>query len=38
MDSQALDLIKRLLVFNPKQRLTVEEALNHPYLEDFHDD
>jgi len=32
----ALDLIRKLLVFNPKNRLTVEEALEHPYLKDFH--
>lgn len=36
MDEQALDLIRRMLVFNPKNRLSVEEALNHPYLKDFH--
>lgn len=36
MDEQALDLIKRMLVFNPKNRITVEEALAHPFLKDFH--
>ena len=36
MDDQALDLIRKMLVFNPKNRLTVEEALRHPYLKDFH--
>jgi serine/threonine protein kinase len=37
MDELALDLLRKLLVFNPKKRLTVEEALAHPYMQDFHD-
>ncbi|KAF7234978.1 Mitogen-activated protein kinase 15 [Varanus komodoensis] len=32
---QALDLLKRLLVFSPEKRLTVEEALEHPYVQRF---
>jgi len=36
MEEQALDLTRRMLVFNPKSRLTVEEALSHPYFKDFH--
>ncbi|XP_044861532.1 mitogen-activated protein kinase 15 isoform X2 [Mauremys mutica] len=32
----ALDLLKRLLVFNPNKRLTAEEALQHPYVKRFH--
>lgn len=36
MDEQALDLLRKMLVFNPKNRITVEEALAHPYLKDFH--
>ncbi|KAM4792516.1 mitogen-activated protein kinase 15 isoform 2-T3 [Cyanocitta cristata] len=28
----ALDLLKKLLVFNPDKRLTAEEALRHPYV------
>jgi mitogen-activated protein kinase 15 len=31
----ALDFIRKLLVFNPNHRLTVEEALRHKYLEQF---
>lgn len=33
----ALDLLRRMLAFNPKKRCTVEEALAHPYLEGLHD-
>uniref|UniRef100_A0A4W3GJW3 Mitogen-activated protein kinase 15 n=1 Tax=Callorhinchus milii TaxID=7868 RepID=A0A4W3GJW3_CALMI len=32
----ALDLLKKLLVFNPEKRLTSEEALEHPYVSKFH--
>uniref|UniRef100_A0A8C8VKZ2 Mitogen-activated protein kinase 15 n=1 Tax=Pelusios castaneus TaxID=367368 RepID=A0A8C8VKZ2_9SAUR len=32
----ALDLLKRLLVFNPDKRLTAEGALQHPYVKRFH--
>jgi mitogen-activated protein kinase 15 len=32
----ALDLLRKLLIFNPTQRLTAEEALKHKYVEQFH--
>lgn len=32
----ALDLLRRLLVFNPARRLSAEEALAHPYVAQFH--
>uniref|UniRef100_A0A8C5VSY2 Mitogen-activated protein kinase n=1 Tax=Microcebus murinus TaxID=30608 RepID=A0A8C5VSY2_MICMU len=36
-DSKALDLLDRMLTFNPNKRITVEEALAHPYLEQYYD-
>jgi serine/threonine protein kinase len=32
----AIDLLKKIMVFNPQKRITVEEALKHPYLADLH--
>ncbi|XP_062038696.1 serine/threonine-protein kinase Chk2 isoform X1 [Lepus europaeus] len=34
VSEKALDLVKKLLVVDPKVRLTTEEALNHPWLQD----
>lgn len=34
---QALDLLERMLTFNPNNRITVESALEHPYLEQYYD-
>lgn len=31
-DPVALDLLKRMITFNPADRITVDEALAHPYL------
>jgi len=33
---EGLDLLDKMLAFNPNSRITVEEALRHPYLEDLH--
>jgi len=32
----ALDLLEKLLVFNPDKRYTAEECLGHPYFEEYH--
>lgn len=36
-DPRALDLLDRLLSFNPTTRVTVEEALAHPYFDQYYD-
>lgn len=33
----ALDLLDKMLAFDPSQRISVEEALEHPYLAIWHD-
>ena len=34
-NEESLDLLQKLLAFNPKYRLTVDEALKHRYVKDF---
>ncbi|OXB85045.1 UNVERIFIED_CONTAM: hypothetical protein H355_016167 [Colinus virginianus] len=34
VSSTALDLVKKLLVVDPSKRFTIEEALEHPWLQD----
>ncbi|KDQ61759.1 hypothetical protein JAAARDRAFT_521210 [Jaapia argillacea MUCL 33604] len=36
-DPQALDLLSRMLAFDPAQRIRVPEALEHPWLASYHD-
>lgn len=36
-DQNALDLLGKMLTFNPHNRISVEEALAHPYLEQYYD-
>ncbi|KIY47532.1 mitogen-activated protein kinase [Fistulina hepatica ATCC 64428] len=33
----AIDFLSKTLTFDPKKRITVEDALAHPYLEAYHD-
>ena len=33
---EAVDLLKKLLVFNPNKRLSPEQVLSHPYVAQFH--
>ena len=33
----ALDLLGKILTFNPKKRYTVEQCISHPYFEGLHD-
>jgi mitogen-activated protein kinase 1/3 len=32
----AIDLLRKLLTFDPSKRITVEEALRHPFLASLH--
>ncbi|KAK9121228.1 hypothetical protein Syun_018845 [Stephania yunnanensis] len=37
MSAGAVDLLEKMLVFDPNKRITVDEALCHPYLKSLHD-
>lgn len=32
----AVDLIRRMLTFDPNKRITIDEALEHPYMSQLH--
>ncbi|KAI5954233.1 tmk1 [Candida jiufengensis] len=32
-----IDLLEKMMLFNPEKRITVDEALKHPYLANYHD-
>ena len=36
-DELALDFLRKTLTFNHKERLTIDQALEHPFLENFRD-
>lgn len=35
LDSTALDILQKMLVYNPPHRITAKEALEHPYFKDL---
>ena len=35
-DHQAIDLVLKMLTFHPTQRITIEKALEHPFLQSLH--
>ncbi|KAI5401609.1 Mitogen-activated protein kinase mmk2 [Lathyrus oleraceus] len=37
MSAEPLDLLEKMLIFDPDNRITVDEALCHPYLSSLHD-
>ncbi|KAK4685937.1 hypothetical protein P7C73_g4198, partial [Tremellales sp. Uapishka_1] len=37
-DPEAIDLLSKLLIFDPSQRMTVVDALSHPYVSAYHDE
>jgi mitogen-activated protein kinase 1/3 len=36
-DPDEIDLARRMLTWDPRNRITVEEALEHPFLAQLHD-
>jgi len=36
IDSEAVDLLSKMLVFNPAKRIAVNEALKHPFMASLH--
>lgn len=37
MEPDAIDLLNKMLIFDPKKRITAADALSHPYLAPYHD-
>ncbi|QLL33954.1 hypothetical protein HG536_0F02790 [Torulaspora globosa] len=37
LDPQMVDLLDKMLTFNPNKRISAAEALSHPYLSTYHD-
>ncbi|KAH3663856.1 hypothetical protein OGAPHI_005259 [Ogataea philodendri] len=37
VEPEAVDLLSKMLVFDPRKRFNAEQALSHPYLSPYHD-
>jgi serine/threonine protein kinase len=35
LDENGLDLLSRMIVYDPYKRISAKQALNHPYFDDF---
>jgi serine/threonine protein kinase len=38
IDPLTIELLEKMLVFNYNKRITVEQALEHPYFTELHDE
>lgn len=38
VSDEALDLLDRLIALNPMKRISIEDALRHPFLSSLHDE
>lgn len=38
LNSDGIDLLRRMLIYEPSKRITAADALNHPFLRDIDDD
>ena len=34
---EAQDLLSKLIMFDPDERITAEQAMKHPYLKEYHE-
>ena len=36
-DPDEIDFISKMLTWDPRKRITIQEALEHPFLDEYHD-
>lgn len=36
VNEQAVDLLKKMLIYDPETRISIEDALSHPYMSELH--